>query len=435
MDIKLQIIEELHSFLRKAMDNKSRYCQRKQDFTRNRILSFERVACFVLNLPKRSLAVELEGFAQLFGVDLTPTKGAFSQARYKLKPDLFMDWNTALIKAIERYGLLGRHWNGFRLIGIDGTLLQLPETDEIGEAFSYKANQHGGYPMAQVLCAHDVLNGFCHLADIRPVTASEPGMALEMVKSLPRDSLSIYDRGFPSSGLIHLLEHEKRNYLIRAKLGFNHQVRAFVKSGESSRIVGFPLTGKARERLSGFVSLQELPSEVNVRLVRVVLDNGETEVLITSLTDQNAYPDTLFKELYFYRWGVEVFFDLFKNILQVEIFTGHKPLAILQEFHAMVLVANLHQLVVQGAATSLEVANQSRKYCHKINQNVTLGLFKNAIVKLLLGQQPERVWDGLVAKFLKHTVPIIKGRSNPRKKEPKRIRGKYKTLTNYRRAV
>ena len=330
---------------------------------------------------------------------------------------------------------MSRHWNGFQLIGIDGTLLQLPETDEIGEAFSYKANQHGGYPMAQVLCAHDVLNGFCYLADIRPVTASEPRMALEMVKSLPQNSLSIYDRGFPSSALIHLLEHKKRNYLIRVKLGFNQQVRAFVKSGETSRVVGFPLTEKAKERLDGLLSLQELQNEVNVRLVKVKLDNGETQVLITSLIDQDVYPVAIFKELYFYRWGVEVFFDPFKNILQVEIFTGHKPLAIHQEFHAMVLLANLHQLVIQGAAALLEIANQNRKHCHKINHNVSMGLFKNAVVKLLTGQQPEQVWEELITKFLKHTIPIIKGRSFPRKKEPRRVRGKYKTLTNYRRAV
>ena len=92
MNFNLQIIEELHSFLQKAMDNKSRYCQRQQDFTRDRLLSFDRVAYFILNLSKRSLAVELDVFDQLFGLDFpAPTKGAFSQARYKLKPELFMD--------------------------------------------------------------------------------------------------------------------------------------------------------------------------------------------------------------------------------------------------------------------------------------------------------------------------------------------------------
>ena len=36
---------------------------------------------------------------------------------------------------------------------------------------------------------------------------------------------------------------------------------------------------------------------VTVRLIRVKLDSGETEILITSLTDQKAYPKELFKEL------------------------------------------------------------------------------------------------------------------------------------------
>ena len=285
MDINLQIIEELRSFLDSAMKDKSNYVQREQDFSRDRVLNLDRVACFILNLSKKSLAIELDKLPGLFGQSVAvPTKGAFSQARYKLKPELFSDWNAAFVKAAGRHGLFAKHWNGFQLVGIDGTTLQLPETDCIREEFGLKANQHLAYPMGQALCAYDVLNGFCLLASLAPVTQSEPGMALSLVRGLPENSLGIYDRGFP-------------------------------------------LTKTARERLEGLLPVDKLPDKVEVRLVKVVLDNGQVEVLITSLLNERAYPTSVFKELYFYRWGVEVYYDLFKNILQAEIFTGHKPLA------------------------------------------------------------------------------------------------------------
>jgi hypothetical protein len=39
--------------------------------------------------------------------------------------------------------------------------------------------------------------------------------------------------------------------------------------------------------------------------VRIELDSGETEVLITSLLDQTRYPYAVFKDLYHQRWPVE----------------------------------------------------------------------------------------------------------------------------------
>ena len=101
----------------------------------------------------------------------------------------------------------------------------------------------------------------------------------------------------------------------------------------------------------------------------------------------------------------------------------------------MVLISNLHQLIVSGAETELRADNQTRKYRHKINNNVSLGFMKDAVIDLLKGGKPERVLGSLVEKFLKHTIPVKPGRSNPRNKEPRRIRGKYRTLTNYRRAA
>jgi hypothetical protein len=45
----------------------------------------------------------------------------------------------------------------------------------------------------------------------------------------------------------------------------------------------------------------DMPAKLTVRFVRVKLATGEYEVLATSLLDQNKYPPTIFKELYYYR--------------------------------------------------------------------------------------------------------------------------------------
>jgi hypothetical protein len=46
-------------------------------------------------------------------------------------------------------------------------------------------------------------------------------------------------------------------------------------------------------------------SPLSLRLVRIELDSGEVEVLITSLTDSQTYPHDIFMDLYHKRWPVK----------------------------------------------------------------------------------------------------------------------------------
>ena len=44
---------------------------------------------------------------------------------------------------------------------------------------------------------------------------------------------------------------------------------------------------------------------LKLRLIRIDLPTGETEILITSLIDKELYPYDIFAELYHERWFVE----------------------------------------------------------------------------------------------------------------------------------
>ena len=62
-----------------------------------------------------------------------------------------------------------------------------------------------------------------------------------------------------------------------------------------------PNTASARQCREG-----HLPADpLRVRLIRVELESGEVEVLITSLLDTKAYPYRAFAKLYALRWGIE----------------------------------------------------------------------------------------------------------------------------------
>ena len=94
-----------------------------------------------------------------------------------------------------------------------------------------------------------------------------------------------------------------RNSVITVRVyGMNSEVKAFVADGAKERIVVLrPNTASARQCREG-----HLPADpLRVRLIRVELESGEVEVLITSLLDTKAYPYRAFAKLYALRWGIE----------------------------------------------------------------------------------------------------------------------------------
>jgi len=79
---------------------------------------------------------------------------------------------------------------------------------------------------------------------------------------------------------------------------------------------------------------------MKIRFVQVILDNGTVEVLCTNITDNERLKTSEFKELYALRWGIETYFDLIKNRLSLENFTGQSALAVKQDFFATIFLTN-----------------------------------------------------------------------------------------------
>lgn len=79
-------------------------------------------------------------------------------------------------------------------------------------------------------------------------------------------------------------------------------VRQFYNSGKKEKIISlsaFPSSIKQCREMG--LALKPL----RLRLLRVELDTGEAEILITSLLNRDRYPIKEFAELYHLRWPVE----------------------------------------------------------------------------------------------------------------------------------
>jgi hypothetical protein len=156
-------------------------------------------------------------------------------------------------------------------------------------------------------------------------------------------------------------------------------------------------------------------SSIQVRLLRVELPGGETEILITTLLDSRKYPAKLFMKLYFMRWGVETFYDELKNKLKVEHFSGYSDITIQQDLYCAVFISNLQSVIVGSLKDELAVINQGRQHDYKVNANLSYGFLKNRVLELLYQKAPlDKVVSELEELFLKHTIPIRNNRRNER---------------------
>jgi len=65
-------------------------------------------------------------------------------------------------------------------------------------------------------------------------------------------------------------------------------------------------------------------SPLRLRLIRVELESGEIEVLITSLTDEQKFPYEIFMDLYHKRWPVEVDYLFMKQRIEIGNFPAQR---------------------------------------------------------------------------------------------------------------
>jgi hypothetical protein len=96
---------------------------------------------------KHALQNALNRFFRTLGlVREVPTASAYSQARQKVEPALFQSLNQLVVeKFYTLYTSEGgvKRWQGRRVMGIDGTMINLPDTAETRAHYTRHRNQHG----------------------------------------------------------------------------------------------------------------------------------------------------------------------------------------------------------------------------------------------------------------------------------------------------
>jgi hypothetical protein len=338
--------------------------------------------------------------------------------------------------------------HGFRIMGIDGSTLALPNMDilkdkkqseDIKNIYGKGSNHKGEYGATpRISMIYDLENKFILDGILSSLHSSEGFMAIEHIDKLLKykkrikakyKDLLIYDRGYPSMGLIKYHYKHKLDFLMRVSSSSFKAVSEFKRSKKVDEILEIEVTryildnlGKEKKHpnLKALTEELKIGDEITIRAIKVVLQNGEVEVLLTSLLSQDEYKIEIFQELYFKRWGVEVGYDILKNIFNIENFTGLTQIAINQDFYATILTSNLCSLIMNDVMEEkVSVFNQAkeRKYLYQLNRNFSIGCMKNTLVLMLQKNvREEKIYQMIEDEILGSLLPIKPDRSFERKK-------------------
>ncbi len=351
------------------------------------------------------------------------TKGAFTQARAKLKPEGFKRLNQIAVNTFYDEAPYYK-WFEFRVLAVDGTRLVLPNHSTVVEEFGQhkfgpKADSLRSLALGSIL--YDVLNQVAIDAQIDRYVSSERDLLMKHLEFVKKGDLLLLDRGYPCFWLLFLLKAKGIDFCVRLKDNWWNEVNQFVKSADNEQIVKFKLPKKDRDKLSDYP--EYLNTEIECRLIKVVLATGETEVLCTSLTDLEKHPIEDFKELYHYRWNEEEAFKLLKSRIEVEQFSGKTALAVKQDFYAKIFLLTLcatYAHPIEHIVMKEFKEDEKRKHPQKINRTSAIDMTQKILIGVFIKKQFKKAIKAFDEIIYKTREIIRPNRSVPRKHKPKK---------------
>ncbi|BDS11494.1 IS4 family transposase [Aureispira anguillae] len=321
----------------------------------------------------------------------------------------------------------------YQLLAIDGIGIRVPDTEENRCLIGVHKNQYGAIAACKILAIHDVLNRVFYHVHLHPRSVAELVALHQKFEILPSNSIMIYDRHYCDSLLLDRHLKSRKPCLIRMKIKGIKAVENFLKSGDTDSIVEFRLGERAyysaRDKY-GLKNKHPKFSTFKIRLLRVELPNGTTEVLATNLLDKNKFSREEFKDLYSKRWGEETAFDELKNQLKLGVFSGYKAQFVLQDLWSVLIFYNIRSMFIHVAEKELN----GQKLKGQINRNIAITIVKKDWFDLLLSEH-QGVYVKAAINLIKRYYESVRIRPpTKRTRKQMRLNERYMTEKNYKPA-
>jgi len=377
---------------------------KKESFTRERGMPFGDALSFLLDMRKSSLQTRLNKYYKVKG-GVPISQQAFSKLRMNFDHSPFEKMVRSIVKQ-EYSGVYELPlWNGYHVLGIDGSSLQLPRVDGLRAEFGVRG-RGGTCPCAGMSVLYDVLHGWAidpilARADMNERTECEKHIDF-LCRELPHiavNSIITMDRGYPSLDLLGTLHVSGVKYLARCPSNFLSEINN-APMGDST---------------------VTLKNGISVRVIKFVLPSGEVETLATNLFE---LAESLFPELYSLRWGVETAYFCLKEEICIEKFSGKTPNSIRQDFWASMVLLNSVAVFQQDADEVVADRHKDKllKHSYKARTSGLIVTLRDEFIFAVLSGNPvfsASEMKRIISTMAREVSPIRPNRSFPRNFKPK----------------
>jgi hypothetical protein len=292
----------------------------------------------------------------------TPCKAAITKARQRLGPLVMRQLFDQLVRPMATTETVGAFLNGLRVVAIDGTCLDIPDSDENARVFGRPGSRPGtraAFPKALLVILVETGTHLIFDALICPYLMGERVRALRLLRSVTKEMLLMWDRGLHSYAMVSATVSKGCDYLGRIPSNVKFSNETQLEDGSYLSFIYPP--GKFRKK--GFQPMQIRVIEYTIEN----LDDPKAEIryrLITSLLNTKKFPASLLAAEYHQRWEVENTIDEFKVHLgeRKTHVRSQRPREVVQEIYGLLLGHWAVRSLICQTAHSAEISPLSLSF-------------------------------------------------------------------------
>lgn len=287
-------------------------------------------------------------------------RSSISQARQRLGPDPLRRLYEDLAGPIAEPETQGAWYRGWRVVSLDGSHLDIADTQANEAHFGRPASPRGGrsgFPQMRFVVLAETGTHVLFGAQAGGYRTSEYELAHKVITRLQPGMLCLADRGFYGYELWQKATQTGADLLWRVQKSLRLPVLKVLSDG--SYLSQIYASEKARRHNQGLW----------VRIIKYRIE-GVDEIyrLITTLLDHESAPAEELAKLYHERWEIENAFDELKTHLRGRqvVLRSKTPSLVEQEFYGLLLTHYALRRVMHEAALKGRADPDDISFVHTI---------------------------------------------------------------------
>jgi hypothetical protein len=239
-----------------------------------------------------------------------PNSASITEARQRLGCRVMSQLFELLVQLQARPETPGAFLGGLRVMAVDGTVLDVPDSQANAKVFGYPSSRPGtkaAFPKVRLVMLIEAGTHLIVDALLCPYRIGERVRAKKLLRSVSKDMLLMWDRGLHSYAMVQATLATGCDYLGRVPANVKFRVEKVLDDG--SYISWIHPDGKAKKKGA---------TKMAVRVIEYTIDSEQgqqTYRLITSLLDTALFPALLLATEYHQRWEIENTIDELKTHL------------------------------------------------------------------------------------------------------------------------